>query len=182
MITPSQIRPLRGAAEDEAETKALKSQFRQAVEERKPFYLTGAEFERILRWKLRGQYGRGAARRAVHTDKVVREGTRATFAISSDDFEYELETRMGILTALRGVAVPVASAILALACPERYGVIDFRVWRQLFDKEKAGGFTLGDYKRYMAAIRRLAGELGWLPQEVDAAIWEYDLREVSRLR
>lgn len=35
------------------------------------------------------------------------------------------------LCRLRGVGIPVASAFLALTDPERYGVIDIRVWQLL---------------------------------------------------
>ncbi len=35
------------------------------------------------------------------------------------------------LFRLRGVGIPVASAFLALTDPERYGVIDIRVWQLL---------------------------------------------------
>jgi hypothetical protein len=179
MIAAGQIMPLRGRAQDEPETKVLKSRFAGVLAERRPFFLTKSDFERVLRWKLRGQYGRGAASRAIHTENVIREVTRAAFAVSSDDLEYELELRVGILTSLRGVAVPVASAALALTCPERYAVIDFRVWRQLFHNEKPT-FTLGEYKKYMAAIHQLADELGWPPHEVDQAIWEYDRRRSGK--
>lgn len=73
------------------------------------------------------------------------------------------------------VSVPVASAILALVFPEKYAVIDFRVWRQVFDEERTT-FSVSDYKRYLHEIQRLAHELGWQVQEVDFAIWEYDRR------
>jgi hypothetical protein len=74
---------------------------------------------------------------------------------------------------LRGVGVPVASAVLALVFPEEYGVIDFRGWWQIFG-EKRSIFSISDYKRYLCELRHLADELNWPVQEVDLAIWEYD--------
>lgn len=50
---------------------------------------------------------------------------------------------------------------------------DFRGWRQIFGVKKQY-FTLNNYKRYLKEVKRLATKLGWLPQEVDLAIWEYD--------
>ena len=39
---------------------------------------------------------------------------------------------MELLTGLRGVGVPMASAILTLLDPRRYGVLDIRAWQLLF--------------------------------------------------
>jgi len=136
-------------------------------------YLTLDEFDRVLQWKLRGQYGRHQERRKANTDDVIRVVTGAALSIEHPDKDYEIELRFGILGALRGVGVPVASAILALVFPERYAVIDFRGWRQVFGEDKEQ-FSVSDYKRYLPRIQNLAQELGWPVQEVDLAIWEYD--------
>jgi hypothetical protein len=65
--------------------------------------------------------------------------------------------------------------VLAPIFPEQYAVIDFRVWRQIFDDAQTT-FFIPDYRKYMREIRHLADELGWPVQEVDHAIWEYDRR------
>jgi len=136
-------------------------------------YLTLDEFDRVLQWKLRGQYGRQRERRKANTDDVIRVVTGAALSIEHPDKDYEIELRFGILCTLRGVGVPVASAILALVFPERYAVIDFRGWRQVFGEERTA-FSVSDYKRYLREIQNLAQELEWPVQEVDLAIWEYD--------
>ncbi len=92
-----------------------------------------------------------------------------------DNKDCELELRVNALCLLRGVSVPVASAMLALVYPDEYAVIDFRGWRQVFGEERQV-FQTRDYKEYMREIRRLAKELGWTPQRVDHVIWEYDRR------
>ncbi len=173
MITASQLVRYRRSSEDYEWTERLKERFRRLRRERNPFYLTRSELDEILRWKLRGQYERQRWRWAANTEDVVRVVTRAAFEIAHPDKEYEVELRIGILCTLRGVGVPVASAILALVLPEKYGVIDFRVWRRLFGEEKRD-FSIRDYKRYLREVRRLAAELGWPVQEVDLAIWAYD--------
>lgn len=71
------------------------------------------------------------------------------------------------------MAVPVASAVLTLVYPNKYAVIDFRNWRQVFGQRK-NGFSIINYKQYMEKMRRLANELNWTVQEVDLAIQEYD--------
>lgn len=173
MITAAQLIPYRAMSEDYNQTEHLKTRFARVRLERRPFYLTSDEFDEILHWKLRGQYGRQAERRKANTEQVIGIVTQAAFAIVHPDEEYELELRMGILCTLRGVGVPIASAILALVFPEKYAVIDFRGWRQVFGEEKRA-FSVADYKRYLREIKRLAQEIGWLVQEVDLAIWGYD--------
>jgi hypothetical protein len=85
---------------------------------------------------------------------------------------------MGLLVALPGVGVPVASAVLALTDPERYCVIDFRGWRTVFDEERTA-FSIRDYLRYRGEVARVAVNLGWPVQETDLAIWEYDRRRTQ---
>ncbi|GIV86755.1 MAG: hypothetical protein KatS3mg054_0784 [Chloroflexus sp.] len=171
MITAAQLIPYRTSGDDE--TKRLKEQFARLRQERVPLYLTLDEFDEILRWKLRGQYGRQRERRKVNTDDVIRVVTTAALSLTHPDGDYETELRLGILCTLRGVGVPAASAILVLVFPERYAVIDFRDWRQVFGEERTT-FSVSDYKRYLREIQRLSLELGWPVQEVDLAIWEYD--------
>jgi len=178
MITASQIAGLRTSSIDFDETQRLKAELAQLLVKRDPFFLTAVEFDEILKWKLRAQHARQQARRAANTDEVIRSVTGLALTISHSDKDYELELRVGILCALRGVGVPVASAVLALVFPEEYAVIDSRGWRQVFDQEKTT-FSVCDYKRYLDEIRRLSHQLGWSPQEVDLAIWEYDRRHGS---
>lgn len=175
MITAAQIAELRAVSDDYPETARLKSLFAQLRRERDPLFLTQSEFDDVLRWKLRGQYGRSQLRRQGNIEAVVRTVTRAALTIAHDDPEYELELRVAILCALRGVSVPVASSVLTLVYPQEYAVIDFRVWRQLFGEERRQ-FGISEYKRYLREVRRLAEELGWTVQEVDLAIWAYDMK------
>lgn len=175
MITAARLLALRSVGADDNNTQHLKAKLAQLRRERQPFYLTAVEFEEILEWKLGQQMGRQRARRTANTDEVIRAVTGLALAITHQDKEYELELRIGILCSLRGVGVPVASAVLALIFPDEYAVIDYRVWRQLFNESKTV-FFIGEYKRYMREIWRLANELKWPAQEVDFAIWEYDRR------
>jgi thermostable 8-oxoguanine DNA glycosylase len=175
VIKVAQIAPFRRASDDYDETERLKSQFACLRQQRQPFYLTASEFEEILKWKLRGQLGRQRKVRAANTDEIIRAVTGLALTITHSDKEYELELRVRLLCALRGVAVPVASAVLALVFPEDYAVIDFRGWRQVFAESRTT-FSIPDYKKYTQEVRRLSKELGWPVQEVDLAIWEYDKR------
>lgn len=173
MVTAADLLPYRVSSDDYELTQELKARLAHLRGERQPMYLAGDEFDQILRWKLRGQYGRQRAWRQCNTEDVIRAVTGLALSVCHTDPDYELELRMGALCTLRGVQVPVASAVLALVYPETYAVVDFRGWRQVFGREPTG-FTIAGYRKYLGEIRRLSDELGWYPQEVDLAIWEYD--------
>ncbi len=173
MITAAQIRPLYQEAVGDEKTAQLKAKLARIRQERKPLYLTAAEFEDILEWKLAQQIGRQRHLRAGNTDELMRDVTALALSVTHADKEYELELRVNTLCVLRGVSVPVASAVLALMFPNEYAVIDFRVWRQLFGEEKSAFYTT-DYKKYMDKIHQLADELDWPVQVVDHVIWLYD--------
>ncbi len=180
MIDLDTLRSLRTASPDYEETESLKATFLKLRGERSPFFLADRELDRVFRWKLRGQYRRQFAHRSATPDSVYRAVTEAVFKVVGLSLEAECAFRLRLLMALPGVGVPVASAILALTCPEHYCVIDFRGWRALFGERRAA-FSVGDYSRYRAEVARLAVKLGWPVQEVDLALWEYD-RRLSKSR
>ena len=175
MIRSEDLLDLKTAAPDYDETERLKREFRLLRETRFPFFLDAAELEPIFKWKLGSQYKRGLWQRSTNSNSAYRIATRATFEVQEEDFDYEIELRFGFLTSLRGVGIPVASAILALVEPSKYCVIDFRGWRLVFG-ERRDSFGIGHYKRYLGRVRELSIDLGWSPQETDLAIWELDRR------
>src|SRR5438128_1216470 len=117
MIRASDILNLRTAAPDYQETERLKALMAQLRDQRRPFFLTGPELDQVFHWKLGRQYGRGKALRDTNAEPAYNELTRATFALVDKDPDYEAELRLKTLSVLRGVDVPVASAILALVEP-----------------------------------------------------------------
>jgi len=173
MISAEILKPYKKSSDDYQKTEELKKRLRLLKNGRQPFYLTLSEFEEILRWKLRNQYNRTASIRTQNNEKIIQEITLLALNIKHDNIEYETKIRFSLLMAINGVAVPVASSILALTYPEKYAVIDFRGWRQIFGEEKHY-FTFSDYEKYLIEINKLAKELSWLPQEIDLAVWELD--------
>jgi hypothetical protein len=179
MVQADDIRELRQVAFDYQETEHLKQDLRNLRLERDPFYLAKNDLDSIFRWKLRNQYGRCRRRLDANTPSACRVVTQAAFAVRELDEDYEADLRLGILKALWGVGVPVASAILALVEPDRYCVIDFRGWR-VVTGERRDEFGINQYLQYRSAVRQLAHQLGWSLQETDLAIWEYDRRLGAR--
>jgi hypothetical protein len=132
---------------------------------------TRREFERMCRWKSpRAQHlwrANSAARiAAVSRAALTARGERH---------------RMELLTSLRGVGVPMASAILTLIDPRRYGVLDIRAWQFLFAtrsvtaNRRGQGFTIGQWEAYLEALRWYARRL-----DVTARVVEYTLFECHR--
>ena len=90
--------------------------------------------------------------------------------------------RFDALTSLDGVGAPTASAILTLTDPRRYGVIDIRVWKLLFDlgsvRTKPGGvgFTFDDWRDYLEVLRLHARQLSVSVRAVEYSLFLYHQR------
>jgi thermostable 8-oxoguanine DNA glycosylase len=119
-------------------------------------YLTPEELEEICRWK---------SARALHyiranTAKQIRVATSAALSTRSE------MRRLEALTTLSGVSVPMASAVLMLLDPKRYGVIDIRVWQLMHKvgavkKNPRGiGFTFQNWYQFLMIIRYFAKKFG----------------------
>jgi hypothetical protein len=55
-------------------------------------------------------------------------------------------------------------------------VIDLHGWRAAFAPDERHNFGVDSYLRYLDEVKRLSNVLGWTPQEVDLALWEFDRR------
>jgi hypothetical protein len=118
-------------------------------------FVSRGEFLAMCRWKSpraqRHYLRNGAAR--------IREASRRALAARSE------RRRIEHLLELDGVSVPVASAILTLLDPRRYGVLDIRAWQMLYavrgvDANPAGrGFTVAQWLRYLETLREHARRL-----------------------
>jgi hypothetical protein len=132
---------------------------------------TRLEFTRMCRWKS------PRARRLWESNSAarLRAVSRAVLATRSE------RRRMELLTSLHGVGVPIASAILTLIDPRRYGVLDIRAWQLLFAiravaaNPRGQGFTIAHWEQYLAALRHHARRL-----DVPARTVEYTLFECHR--
>jgi len=174
MIEIEEIKQYRYKVEDYEKTKEIKTFLGSIMKKRDPFYLKLEELDKILHWKLLTQYDRQKEKRSVEiTDEIAQNFTKLAFKITHTDEDYETYLKIKTLMVPRGISIGIASAILALCFPEKYAVIDFRVWRQLFSEER-DSYLINQYLEYLKKVREFAKILGWDPQEVDLAIWAYD--------
>lgn len=175
----SQIKGLIKRADDKGITRNLINKFVELQKIRIPFYLTLDDFDEILHWKLRKQYRRQLKFRERNTDQNVQIITKAAFEIKHHNSDIETELKIKVLTALSGVEIPVASAILALCNPNLYSVIDVRNWRQIYSGvTQKTSYSIKEYNDYLKIIRELADKFSLTPQEIDVAIWQFD-REIN---
>ena len=137
---------------EEPATAALVAELRHV---KRSGRFTRAEFLAMCRWKS----PRAIRHCRRNSAAAIRRVSRAVFATRSE------RRRMEHLLALDGVSVPVASAILTLLDPRRYGVLDIRAWQQLYalrgvDANPAGrGFSVAQWLRYLATLREHARRL-----------------------
>lgn len=130
-------------------------------------YLTRGELERVCRWKS----PRSIALVRANTAHQVRRCTAE--ALKSLDERERLEA----LLALRGVSVPSASAVLTMLEPERYGVIDIRVWQLLHaigaveGNPRGAGFTFDQWHRFLHVLRDLAARLETSARAVERSLF-----------
>ncbi len=131
--------------------------------------ITRTEFLAICRWK--------SPRAVRHFSKnKTKSIQRAVCAALSTRNERQ---RLEYLTALKGVNVPMASAILMLTDPKRYGVIDIRVWqllhrmRSVSTKENGVGFTFKNWYHYLCKLRYFAKKFGVSARTVERTLFRY---------
>jgi len=72
----------------------------------------------------------------------------------------------------------MASSILTIHYPEKYGVIDIRDWHTLYNlrlvEYKKDVFNVKDWLLYLKIIRDLGKKYGVTQREIDKAIFMYD--------
>lgn len=134
------------------------------------------EILEIARWK--------SPRRANLVDKnpdgVVEGITGLAFGLMRSAPEYAARS----LDILDGVGIPTASAILTVADPQDFGIIDIRAWQALsrqcpsrFPWKEYSGFSSKDYRCYLETIRDLASASGLSCREIDMALWQIGSEE-----
>jgi len=126
--------------------------------------------ETVVRWK---------SERVLHYLVANSEAMiRKVLAVAASP-ETPVREAVEALTSLRGIDLPIASAILAAIAPERYNVLDFRALEALGHARHNVEF----YAEFVAFCRRLAEQGLVEPQKelpgptalhaLDRALWEW---------
>lgn len=150
--------------EEDAETSKLMNQLK-AVKKRGHF--TKAEFLKIGVWKSprpKQQYLKNSEEDIISISKNVL----------ATKFE---KRRIKLLTTLKGVSIPTASAILTLIDPENYGVIDIRVWQVLYlygsvkVKPRGTNFDFNNWYNYLMKLRYYAKRFKVSVRDIERTIF-----------
>lgn len=130
---------------------------------------TRAEFLAMCRWKSPRVLPQCRRNRAA----TIRAVSRAVLATESEPRRIEL------LVGLRGVSVAMASAVLTLMDPARYGVLDIRVWQVLFAlgsvavNPRGRGFTVEQWLLYLRELRRHARARRVTPRALEWTLFHH---------
>jgi hypothetical protein len=153
------------AADEDDHTAGLIRALRQA---RARGYLTRPELEAICRWK--------SPRAIWHVRSNSRAAVReATSRVLRSRSEWR---RVSALIELRGVSVPMASAVLTLLDPRRYGVIDIRVWQLLHELGHVSGnragrsLTVAHWLQFLSVVRRVSAALEITARQAEKALFD----------
>jgi hypothetical protein len=144
--------------------------FKNTITIRVKGFLSKEELINILKW---------TSPRPLRFYKQNKENdviyiTRLALAQSDDAL------KIHILSALKGVNYPSASAILMFDNPEKFPVLDIRVWKQLYkgklvnDNARGMNFTLDQWRNYLYIIRSLSTHYGLSSRQIEKRIFDYD--------
>ncbi len=132
-------------------------------------YFTKEEFLKMGMWKT-PRPKRSYQNNSEGNTKQVSKGVFST--------NYE-KRRIDLLTSLNGVSIPVASAILTLTDPKKYGVIDIRVWQILYEygsvkiKPTGTNFNFKNWYSYLMKLRYYAKKFKVKPRDVERTLFCY---------
>ena len=116
----------------------------------------------IVKWKS----PRPAALIELNTENDIAVALKFASALTTPE-----AMAAAVLTALHGVGIPMASAILTAINPQRYTVLDYRALESLGIKNWPDSFAF--YVAYLEACRELATTHGKPLRTLDRALWQW---------
>lgn len=125
-----------------------------------------ADFLVVVRWKS----ARALPQARQNSARAITSATRSAFTTHDE------AARLAHLLALRGVGVPIASALLHSAFPALYPILDYRAVEALGEPKRRTSYTAAFWLSYVEQCRRLAAEAGVSMRDLDKALWQ-DSRE-----
>ncbi|MCR4334462.1 MAG: hypothetical protein NUV47_01905 [Patescibacteria group bacterium] len=125
-------------------------------------YFLFEEFFEVCMWKSARQ-----KQRYIENKDSVERISRNAFS------EKDEKRKMEVLCQLKGVNVPMASALLTIVCPESYAVIDIRCLEMLTEMKHGIGNnpSIETWLKYLAKMREWAKENNVTPRELDMALY-----------
>lgn len=154
------------STEEDEETQKLIVELKDVI---KRGYFTKKELLKMGMWKS----PRPKNWYSANSEEELIEISKKVFSTN-----YE-KRKIDLLTQLKGVSIPAASAILMLTDPQNYGVIDIRVWQVLYKyrsvKVKPNGtnFGLNNWYNYLMKLRYFAKIFNVKARDIERTIFYY---------
>ena len=139
-------------------------------------HLTKEDLIRVVKWKFQGRL-EGRQRRILKflnavDDEFIIDLSRLAIKARDD------KQRVKLLCIIDGVGTAVASTILAFYDPEKYGIFDIHVWRELFGEEPKSLFTdMKNVFRFFERLREIASKTKFPCRDVEKALFKKNLDE-----
>ena len=152
------------STEEDEPTADLIKKLRPA---KKRGWLTKDEMIAICRWKS----PRAIRHIESNSEKLIKKQTGLAFSTRSE------ELKITELIGMKGVSIPMASSILMLTNPKRYGVIDIRVWEVMLEigtvntNPKGVNFNFKEWYRYLMIIRYFADKFNVTARDIERTLF-----------
>jgi len=127
----------------------------------------------IALWKSAPAEALKHARGALLTNspkEIEDTSRRALLLVEHDNSTDAAVEAVKELDELRHMGIPIASTILTLFDPTRFGAVDSAAWKTLGWPDDGADWDPEDYLRYLVRVRELAERCSLTPREVEAAL------------
>lgn len=126
-------------------------------------FLDLCQFLRVRNFKIQNS--------AITTNQEIKEKTEESFKLAQND---EIEEAIMVLCDVHGVAVPMASTILAMRFPDKYEIIDINVITALNKEEKWKKYKNDPkiYVEYLKIIREKSKEEGKTLRDLELELFK----------
>ena len=143
-----------------------KELYKRGKKWRKKGYLKKKQFMEICLWKSRRAKKRYDSNDATLVKKITQE------AFAESDEKKKIEK----LTELKGVRIPVASAILSVTDSKKYPIIDVRCVCALEDLGEIDwvDITIENWDKYLTKIRNLAKQYGKTARTIEKGLFAFN--------
>lgn len=127
-------------------------------------YLSFDDFYEICMWKSTRQ-----KQRYIENKNSIKKISERALAEKDEVRKIKI-----FRDELKGVGIPMASAILTVVFPEKYAIIDVRcleILKERFNSEIGKSISIKTWLKYLDIMRKLANENNITPRELDMALF-----------
>lgn len=130
-------------------------------------FLSKSEFTTICLWKSR----RPKKYYNENLESEIKNQTKLAFLEDNDD-----KAKIELLTQLRGVSIPTASAILSVTDPKNYPIIDIRCIESLKDLGLISwdNININNWMEYLTIVRNIADQHKKTAREIEKGLFTYN--------